>query len=75
MNWCDNICFKLRRNRENITKLMDIISFEPYMVFLFLFLLLLHYRPVSQMRALLVACLEIAGDYNRLLKVLYVFEH
>ena len=30
---------------------------------------------VSQMRAPLEACRETAGSYNRLLDVLYVFEH
>ena len=30
---------------------------------------------VSQMRAPLEACREPAGSYNRLLDVLYVFEH
>ena len=28
----------------------------------------------TQMRALLAACRELAGDYNRLLEVLYAFE-
>ena len=31
------------------------------------------YRRVSQMQVFLAACCELAGDYNRLLKVLIVF--
>ena len=30
---------------------------------------------LSQIQALLSACPELSGDYNRLLKVLYVFDH
>ena len=32
------------------------------------------HKRVTQMRALL-ACRELAGDYNKSLKALYVFEH
>ena len=32
-------------------------------------------RRVSQMRALLIACRELAVDYNTLRQVFYVFEH
>ena len=32
-------------------------------------------RRISQMRAPLLACLELAGDHNKLIIVLYVFKH
>ena len=37
--------------------------------------LILDNRQISQMRVPLAACRELAGCYNRLLMVLYVFQH
>ena len=48
---------------------------DIYMYFLVRTLGLAHNRRVSQMRAPIAACREPVGSYNRLLDMLYVFEH
>ena len=52
-----------------------IIILNVCMIILHAYLACIHNRPVSQMRAPLVACHELALDYNTLPKLLYIFEH